>query len=256
MKDTLIKIIEILLGIAIIAFLVIFFLQSREYKKGGEEYAQLSQMVSAGSDEKTPEDEMREAGIPVISVDYEGLLEKNPDFIGWLYLPGLSISYPVVQGEDDEFYLHHTFEGEENTSGCVFMEALSDPKLEKYNSFLYGHNMKNGTMFGSLKRYVKEDGLYNENPEFYLYTPEASYKYVIYSYYITSPKSHTYFLCETDEEYEDYQKMALEESAFDCKVEPDVKAPTLTLATCSGTGANKQRLVVHGLLSTAVTRKP
>ena len=256
MKDVIIRITEVLLGIAIIAFLVVFYLQTSEYKKSSEEYEELTGFVSqAPPEEKTLAQELSEAGIPALAVDFEGLLAKNPDTVGWISLPGLGISYPVVQGEDDEYYLHRTFEGEENSSGCIFLESLSKTDLSDYNTFLFGHNMKNGTMFGSLKRYANEEGLYAQAPDFFYYTPEASYRFRIYSYYITAPDSHTYYLCENPEEYGDYVKMALEESVFDCGVDVDTAASTMTLATCSGTGRAKKRFVVHGIMAAKVSNR-
>lgn len=257
MKNVIIGIIEVLLAVSIVVFLVIYFIQSREYEKGAEEYSRLSEYASAGavSGDKDLSQRLKEAGIPQMDVDFEGLSEKNSDLAGWIYLPGLGISYPVVQGEDDEFYLHHTFEKEENSGGCIFLESLSKADMTEFNTFLFGHNMKNGSMFGSLKKYVREEGTFENNREFYYYTPENAFRYEIYSYYIAEPDSHTFFLCENEKEYEEYQQMALEQSAGDCGVKPDTEHSTLTLATCSGSGANKKRLVVHGILKDKVVTR-
>ncbi len=258
MKNVIIGIIEALLVVAIVVFLVIYFIQSREYKKGAEEYSQLSEYAEAmpaGSGDKDLSQLLEDAGIPELSVDFDSLAAKNEDVTGWIYLPGFSISYPVVQGEDDDYYLHRTFEKEENTSGCIFLESKSAADLTDRNTFLFGHNMKNGSMFGSLKRFLKEEDALKNNPDFYYYTPECAYRFEIYSYYIAEPSSHTFFLCENDEEYSEYQQMALDESVRDCNVSPDTDHSTLTLATCSGSGANKKRLVVHGIMKDKVVTR-
>ncbi len=237
--------------LCIAGFVAMYLIQSEEYRKSEAEYDSLRGYASEKPVEKSMAEKLKEAGIPEFSVDFEALSSVNSDLVGWIYMPGLDISYPVVQGEDDEVYLHRTFEGETNSSGCIFMESLTED-LDRYNSFLFGHNMKNGTMFGSLKRLVQEEGLYRDCPEFYFYTPGDSRRYVVYSYYITSPESDTYYLNENDEEYGDWQNRVLGYSSADCGVEVDPQKPTLTLSTCSGTGANKQRLVVHGLLESRV----
>lgn len=251
MKKCITITIEILLVILIVYFIGMYFYQSREYKKGAEEYTELSSYVRPSSahsvNKNNKSDEAEENKSPKLEIDFDGLLKQNPDFLGWIYLPGLNISYPIVQGTDDEYYLHHTYTGETNSSGCIFMEAQSTGQLKSYNTFLYGHNMKNGTMFGGLKRYIRENDFLEANPDFYIYTRDASYKYSIYSYYITSPVSDTYQLTSGREEYSKYQKHVLSLSSHDCNVDVDPNRPTVTLSTCSGSGENKQRLVVHGI---------
>ena len=115
--------------------------------------------------------------------------------------------------------------------------------------------MKNGTMFGSLKCLINEEGLYESAGRFYLYTPDAFRKYTVYSYYITSPGSDIYYLNESEEEYAAWQEKALADDAGSCGVEVDTTRPTLTLSTCSGAGADKQRLVVHGILDAMIERQ-
>lgn len=254
MKRVLVIIIEICLVLFIVFCIGQYLKESRQYRLSNEEYGAMEEYSAEGDEDAPPsyKERMEAAGIPLRSISFDTLLNKNEDFIGWLYVPGLDISYPIVQGEDDEYYLHHTFSGKENTSGCVFLEAKSEPDFSSYNSFLYGHNMRNGTMFGSLKRLTKETELYKDVTEFYVYTPAAALKYDIYSFYICSPTSDTYRLAENEEGYKEYQEMASGLSVQDMGVEISTDRPTLTLATCSGSGQNKKRFVVHGILSDKV----
>ncbi len=261
------KILMILLLIAAVAIFVfagykLYSIYS-EYKTGSDEYIKISEHVRV--EQPVTEEEVAElkeipeeklttaqklarAGIPVMDIDFKSLREINPDFIGWIYYPGLEISYPIVQGEDDEFYLHHTFEGEYNSNGCIFAGAGFNKDFTSFNTFLYGHNMKNGSMFGSLKRLVREEGLFSQNRDFFVYTEEAYRKYRIYSYYITPPTSDTYQVAGNQAGYEEYVLRVHSRSVEDCDTVVDTDKPSVTLSTCSGTGAAKQRLVVHGIL--------
>ncbi|MBP5266049.1 MAG: class B sortase [Lachnospiraceae bacterium] len=90
--------------------------------------------------------------------EYEEFLAQNPDLVGWLTIQGTSVDYPVVQKTDDnEYYLDHSFDGTENSAGTIYVDYRSDIVNPTTNTMVYGHNMKNGTMFGSLKNYLQED---------------------------------------------------------------------------------------------------
>ena len=90
--------------------------------------------------------------------EYEGLVDKNPDTVGWLSIPGTEINYPVVQKEDDnEYYLNHSFEGEDDSNGALFVDYRSDIVNEHSNTIIYGHNMNSGLMFGNLDSYLDQD---------------------------------------------------------------------------------------------------
>lgn len=254
------KIIIAVCFLVLLAGAVNLYLINSEYDRGKKEYDSLQSYIKPGnsasrnsvSQEQLPT--LEEAGIPEMSIDDESLKEMNSDYCGWLYMPELEISYPIVHGEDNEFYLHHTFSGEKNSSGCVFMEAACKGDFSDYNTFLYGHNMKNGTMFGSLKRYTREEDLYDKAPEFFIYLADTAMKYRIYSYYIVSPSSDSYSLAFDKEGYEKYLGMVIGRSVRNTGVSVDTEHPTVTLATCSGTGANKKRLIVHGILEVIAAR--
>ncbi|MCR5734439.1 MAG: sortase [Lachnospiraceae bacterium] len=185
------------------------------------------------------------SSFPNIEVDFDGLSEENPDIVAWLYMGSVDINYPVVRGEDNEYYLHHTFEDMENGSGCVFMDSEVNPDLTSWNTFFYGHNMKNGTMFGSLKRLLREDGLYESDPYVYVFMREGIYRYKIFSYYLDKPDSKMYYTCKTFKEYRQYVRTALEMSQHECNVPATENDNMITLVTCSGSGAGKKREFVH-----------
>ena len=108
---------------------------------------------------ETPE-EVAEQGF--LQVDFNKLEEINPDVIAWIEIPGLEISYPVVQGRDNDYYLHHLITGENHKSGSIFMDFHNQEDLSDRNTIIYGHNMKDGSMFGGLKKY-RDPSFYEEH---------------------------------------------------------------------------------------------
>ncbi len=187
---------------------------------------------------------------PAMQIDFKGLKEINPEVVAWLYVGAVDISYPVMQrpsDEKNEYYLHHTMEGTENSSGSIFMDWSVDPKLTDWNTFIYGHNMKNGSMFGGLRKFVGNHTLYDKDPYIYVFREEGIYRYKIYSYYLDTPDSKMYWTCKTWKEYRAYVRTALINAVYDCKTDVSEEDNTVTLVTCNGAGAGKKRFFVHGI---------
>lgn len=249
-----------------------------DYKKAGDEYANISQYVQTANVEATTsevnkipgdgitnvidnsdnaevaEEEIKElkrnynrADFPDLVVDFEGLSTINSSVVAWLYVEGAQINHPVVQCGDNEFYLHHTFEGQKNNSGCVFMDYEVDPELTSWNTFFYGHNMKNGTMFGHLKNFINNSTVYDKDPYIYVFRPEGIYRYEIFSYYLDPTDSKMYYTCDNFKEYRAYLREATAKSVRDCTAKATPDENIVTLVTCSGSGSNKQRFFVHGI---------
>ena len=114
-----------------------------------------------------------------LQVDFNKLEEINPDVIAWIEIPGLEISYPVVQGRDNDYYLHHLITGENHKSGSIFMDFHNQENLSDRNSIIYGHNMKDGSMFGTLDQYQSQ-ALYRNYPCFICIVPGYIYEYQIF----------------------------------------------------------------------------
>ena len=129
---------------------------------------------------------------PHFQIDYGALSGVNADFTAVLHVPALSITYPVVKSKDNEEYLHRTFEGKANFAGSIFLDANAKGSYDHKNTFIFGHNMKNGTMFGKLKYFLRDDQLANSNPYVFLCRPEGITRYRIFSYYLTTVESPIY----------------------------------------------------------------
>ena len=108
------------------------------------------------------EDKKEQAKEPVILNKYAGLYEENSDLTGWLSIDGMKINYPVMQCGDDEYYLHHDFYGNEDKYGCLYVRERADVNTPGTNVVIYGHNMRDGSMFGDLDFY-KDEAFYEEH---------------------------------------------------------------------------------------------
>jgi len=90
---------------------------------------------------------------PYPQIDFDALKAINPDIVGWLYCAGTPINYPLVQGSDNDYYLHHLYNRKPNKSGCLFIDFANVPDFTDHNTVIYGHNMKSGAMFAVLEKY-------------------------------------------------------------------------------------------------------
>jgi len=114
-------------------------------------------------------------GIPASGINFDTLKSVNKDAVAWLYCPNTVIDYPVMQADDYAYYLHHLPDGTVNANGSLFIDYNCAPDLSDPLTIIYGHHMKSGRMFGSLKGY-KDQRYYQQHPYMYLYTQEGDYK--------------------------------------------------------------------------------
>lgn len=132
-----------------------------KYQKGDVSYEKLQEYVQKPEEEESPEPEKEkeEPQSRYLEIDFAGLKAVNPDVIAWIQILALDISYPVVQGKDNAYYLHHLFSGESNINGSIFVDCHNQPDFTDQNTIVYGHNMKNGSMFGTLDKYQDQMGM-------------------------------------------------------------------------------------------------
>ena len=179
------------------------------------------------------------------STDLDALREINPDVVGWIFLPNSQVNYPIVQGEDNQYYLEHTWNNQKSIAGSIFLEASNAPDFSDFRSILYGHNMANMSMFAILHNYTSEYYI-NSYPYVYLVTDEGVLRYEIYSSYKAAVDSKTYAI-ELDERMKaSFIRMTVEESEVDVGIVPAETDRILTLSTC--TGNYDTRRVVHARL--------
>lgn len=167
-----------------------------------------------------------------LRVDFDALQEENPDIVGWLYCKDTPINYPVVQGEDNQYYVHHMTDGSYNAGGAIFLDFRNDSGFQDWNSVLYGHNMRNKSMFGSLENY-KQQSYYDEHPVIWLLTRECAYRINLYAGFVTMADSESYTMFQTEDEFAAYLDTVAEKSTFTSRVERDNIRKIITLSTCS-----------------------
>lgn len=182
-----------------------------------------------------------------ITVDFDRLREEHPEVVGWLYCPDTVIDYPVVRGEDNDFYLHHSYTGTEDQSGAIFVDAGCVPGFADSNSVIYGHSMNDGSMFGGLSSW-KDPEYAAAHPVMWLLTPEADYRVQLFSGYTTSATSETYTIFRgSGEELDRYLSRCREQSDFPSDVELAGDGRYVLLSTCAYE-FEEARYVLHGRL--------
>lgn len=184
--------------------------------------------------------------------NHDALLEINSDSEGYMVIPALNICLPVVQGSDNNFYLTHAVTGEYSGNGTLFIDYRIEEGLEAANTIIYGHAMKNGSMFGSLYK-LKNASFFNtgSNDTFYIYTGNNIYTYRIYSIHTTPAVSTVYtYSFADDETFNAYIDDMISQSLVTTAVRPNPGDKTMTLSTC--TNDDDIRLVVQAV-RTAVT---
>ncbi|MDO4617469.1 MAG: class B sortase [Lachnospiraceae bacterium] len=215
-------------------------------KSSGEEIPGTN---SANSTASTGENDSSaaEAQAP-LAVDFASLKAINSDLVCWLYIPVLDLSYPVVQGDDNDWYLHRTFEGAANFAGSLFVEAENQNPLEDPHTIIYGHSMKNQTMFGKLKLLLQND-LYLQNPVFWILTEEGETMYYMADICYTEAGSSVYTLFEeAGEDFLNYEKEIAAQSGIQNSYLPEITEDSrlVTLSTCAASEGTA-RLVVRGI---------
>ncbi len=181
------------------------------------------------------------------TVNFEGLREKNPDVVAWIQIPALEgLNYPVVIGEDNAYYVNRNWENQESEEGAIFLDFRNSSDFSQPHNILYGHCMKDGTMFQPLGQWEKESFLRGSDRTVLLYLPEEVRVYeIIGSERVNALDSRVY---KTDYAAGDTWADAIGETLkhlwYDSDVEYDGNSEILTLSTCMG---GDQRLTVHAI---------
>ncbi len=182
-----------------------------------------------------------------ITVDFAGLQAANPDVVGWIWCEGTAINYPLLQGPDNDYYLHRSYDRSSNAAGSIFVEELNRPGLADANTIIYGHNMRNGSMFAALQNWA-DQSFYEAHPVLWLLTPERDYRVEIMAGYTTSGGSDAYSIyTEPGPELDAYLETALARSDFRAAAEPEPGARWVLLSTCTYV-FETSRYVLHGML--------
>lgn len=177
-------------------------------------------------------------------IDFAKLKQKNSDAIAWIKVNGTDIDFPVVKGTDNSYYLTHNFDKEKNKAGWIFADYRNKFDGTDKNIIIYGHNMKNGSMFASLKDVIKEVWYNNENNKYIaLITENENCKYQVFSVY--QIETEEYYLQTNISNFKEFVEKIKGRSKKDFNVDIKETDSILTLSTCADN--TKYRVVLHAV---------
>lgn len=182
-----------------------------------------------------------------ISVDFAALREMNPHVVGWIYCPDTPISYPIVQTENNADYLRQGLDGSYRHGGTIFLDFRCSGDFSDRNSIVYGHNLLDSTMFGTLERY-QEQAYYEAHPVLYLLTPEADYRVELVAGLPVDAESAFYRTNHDADTYRDFLADILAGSDFRTAFPREEITRTLALSTCAYEYDDARYLVVGALI--------
>lgn len=233
------------------------------YREGKDSYASLEQFVSVQipNEDTAPTADPVTGEFPTLGpdeilppmdapgnmlVDFDALATINPDIVGWIYIPGTNINYPVVQGQDNDYYLNHLFDGTVNAAGCIFLDAANASDFTDLHTIIYGHHMKDDTMFADLVRY-KQANYYKDHPTATLVTREKIYTVNLFSGYVCDDWADAWKLDFGEGEFEPWLTQILDRSYFRAQAKPGPEDQILTLSTCTYEFEDA-KFVLHGYI--------
>lgn len=185
---------------------------------------------------------------PPIFVDFETLLAENPNIVGWIYSENTVINYPIVQGEDNLYYVDRLPDGRFNAHGSIFLDYRNLSDFGDFNSILYGHNMVNNSMFGTLHDYNSQS-YYEKHPYMWIITPDAAYRLDLIAGMVTPSDGDAYELFNSQEELHAHLEYALSQSVFDAgEVDIESIRHIMTLSTCSYEFATARFVLIGNLV--------
>ncbi len=264
-KRRLYTILAILFGVILVVCLI---LMGRDYLKQKKAEAQFEKLAMLGqeteevvteeaeTEQPAKEDVLAQLGIevPEKNLDWDALAEENEDIYAWIYIPNTQVDYPILQHPtENDYYLSHNLDGSSGYPGCIYTQLLNGKEFRDANTVLYGHNMKNGTMFGSLHEY-EDNTFFEENPYVYIYTPD---KVLVYEIFAACTFSDAHLLytydCTKEEEFREYVDDLTGVRDMNSHVRSDVDVSygdfILTMSTCIRNQPTQRWLVTAVLLN-------
>ena len=222
------KIINVVLILAIIFSLYKVITKAVDYKESKNTYEKIQEVKNN------------------INNFSEELIKINEDYRMWIEVPNTNIDYPVVQGKDNDFYLNHDFNKKESSSGAIFMDYKNNIDKDK-NIIIYGHNMRNKSMFQNLMKF-KDEEFWKENNKIILTIDGKRYEYEIFSSYISNAKNINLRInFKNDDEYLKYIEDIKKKSIFYREIDIKSNDRIITLSTCSYE-KDDARMIIHGKL--------
>ncbi len=262
---------RIIILLLVVILIVVLVLWARNYfvtSNAEEQYSNMQQQVntidfvdsSFPQEPEIPETESEEedilellgVDIPEKNLDWESLKQTNKDIYAWIYIPDTNIDYPILQHPTyDTYYLDHNLDGSKGYPGCLFTQMLNSKNFDDYNTVIYGHNMKNGSMFRTL-HYFEDESFFATHPFVYVYTEDEVLVYEVFAAY-TSDNSHILNTNDFSSEagYAAYLNKVYNQARLGGWYRDGVSEANriITLSTCtSGKNASSKRFLVQAVL--------
>ena len=251
------------------AVLIFHYLDSRQQKQAYDDLSALHQAVTAPTpEEPDPSAPSTEPPSPWVTVtdpetgepvellpELSELYTINNDLVGWIRLPGTVLDYPVVQTPDrKDHYLRRDFYGNPKTQGCIYIREECDVFAPSDNLTIYGHRMRNGSMFAPLGEYLKKE-FWQKNPYIYFDTLKERNRYEVFAVFLTSAvigegfEYHTFVDALDAEDFNNYVSGCKEISRYDTGITPTYGDKLITLSTCDKSLDNGRLVVVARMVT-------
>lgn len=206
-----------------------------QYKEIDDEYANIQEAYVESKDDQ------------YLQINWKKLKKRNKDVIGWIQIPDMKIDYPILQGANNDEYLRHDIDHKYLVSGCIFVDANNKEPFVDNNTIIYGHNMKNKSMFGQLSKLLDQEFV-DEHPYVYIYLPNGTvsrYKIVV-AHQINSLDD----LYNTQvQDLKEYYQMMQKDNQISVEFDEEAENPVIMLSTCvNSIEVNEERYVLHAVL--------
>ena len=207
--------------------------QLREDRKGSGVYVEIASEAAAETTVAVVEIPERETEEELVlkQIDFEALRQQNGDIVAWLELPGTIIDYPVVQADDNSYYLRRLIDGTHHRFGTLFVDYRNAADFSDPNTIIYGHHIHAGDMFFVLENY-SDQAFYDEHPYAFLYTPDVTYRVDFFAATVSESESPPRLSFESGEDLAAYAAKLKERSSFESRIEVGTADRVLTLYTC------------------------
>ena len=263
MNRKLLRVLELGVAAVLLVSLVMVLRTQMEYAQSASSYEEAADMARlpkfvpapAAKQQKDHKEEDEAAAsdpnlILMAEMDLDELTRINPDVQGWITIPDTVLSYPLLQGKDNNFYLKHSWTKSSSINGAVFMDYRSHADMTDFNTIIYGHRMRDGSMFDSLRAYEAQ-AHWETHPSVYLLCAGGVYRYDIFAAYeakadITGPVYSLSYQSEEDKQA--FIDSCLEQSLIESGIVPALSDRILTLSTCPDRGY-ATRWVVQAVLA-------
>lgn len=229
----------IVIAVAGIAYIGVYYWQKENNQAV---YGKIQGRVA----ETKKEEEVPKEEIPV---DFDALKAVNPDVYAWIEIPGTNVNYPILQsaGDDDSYYLNHTIDGKEGYPGSIYTEKINAKDFSDFNTVIYGHDMKDGSMFKDLHKF-EDEAFFEEHDMVTIYTETEKKTYRIFAAVVYDDRHLLYNFDNDNVEDRKAFLQSLEESRsmrnhFRSGVEVDENSHIITMSTCIGGQPNNRFLV-------------